>query len=174
VAYNEKSRIWVSDTLYARYFSERTTASHIVFAYSLLRAVEDKKAQLIAAQAEGTITDKQEKILSFLRNRGATFLLVTAIASSLETIVGRPIPDRFGLQFKDACSPQDATNLWMPIVNVASAFAEKLTVAVERGLKNAEQVNTVVADFTSFMDAVSEANAPVYTEFAQHLAGPKA
>ncbi|HEX8273552.1 MAG TPA: AIPR family protein [Longimicrobiaceae bacterium] len=168
VAYNEKSRIWVSDTLYSRYFSERTTARHIVFAYSLLRSVEEKK-RLLAVAGKEELTEKQEKVLQFFRNRGATFLLTAAIGSALETVVGRPIPDRFALAFKGNLAPQDAVELWTPIVTVATAFTDRLVPAVERGLKSAELVSSAVSDFSSFMDATGEANRTVYDTFAKHL-----
>ena len=46
-AYHEKSEIWHSNKLYGQYFSELTSAQHIVFAYGLLRAVEATKQSLV-------------------------------------------------------------------------------------------------------------------------------
>lgn len=51
VAYNKKSEIWALDSLYAKYFNEDTTARHIVFAFSLIRAIEARKLSLIVLDA---------------------------------------------------------------------------------------------------------------------------
>jgi hypothetical protein len=165
-AYNEKSQIWISDSLYSKYFSDRTSAKHIVLCYSLLRAVEDKKRQLLTASSRTQLTDKQAKTLSFFRNRGATFLLTSAISASIEIIVEKAIPDKFMLAFVSDASPQDAIGFWGPIVNVSSAFVERLTSAIERGLNNRDKVNTVISEFTNFIDATQEPNKSIYSEFS--------
>ncbi|MEA5415998.1 AIPR family protein [Synechococcus sp. BA-132 BA5] len=166
VAYNEKSRIWVSDTLYSCFFSDRTTAKHIVFAYSLLRAVEEKKREL-TAQPEPELTRTQGKALQYFRNRGSTFLLAAAMAASLENLLDRAVPDTFALQFTSSPTPNEAIAHWQPIVNVAVAFVERLTSAVERGLKSTEQVERSIEEFVGFMEATREANGGVYRAFGQ-------
>lgn len=169
IAYNEKSQIWISDSIYSKYFSNRTSAKHIIFAYSLLRAVEERKKQLLEASNTSQLTDRQTKTLSFFRNRGATFLLTSAISASLEIILGKAIPDKFILVFEGERSPQEATTFWTPIVSVASAFVEKLTPALERGLNNTERVKSAISDFTSFMEATQEPNELIYSEFSKKV-----
>jgi hypothetical protein len=166
VAYNEKSKIWVSDTLYSCFFSDRTTAKHILFAYSLLRAVEEKKREL-SAQPEPSLTRTQTKALQYFRNRGSTFLLASAIAASLENLLDRAVPDTFALRFTSSPTPNEAILHWQPIVNVAVAFVERLTSAVERGLKSTEQVDRSIQEFVGFMEATREANRGVYRAFGQ-------
>jgi hypothetical protein len=53
VAYHQKTEIWNSNNLYDRYFSEKTTAEHILFCYSLLRAIEIKKLALTRRRNDG-------------------------------------------------------------------------------------------------------------------------
>jgi hypothetical protein len=166
VAYNEKSKIWVSDTLYSCFFSDRTTAKHNLFAYSLLRAVEEKKREL-SAQPEPSLTRTQTKALQYFRNRGSTFLLASAIAASLENLLDRAVPDTFALRFTSSPTPNEAILHWQPIVNVAVAFVERLTSAVERGLKSTEQVDRSIQEFVGFMEATREANRGVYRAFGQ-------
>jgi hypothetical protein len=165
IAYNEKSQIWVSDSLYSRFFSNRTTAKHIVFAYSLLRAVEERKRQLSQLSSDKELTKQQAKILSFFRNRGATFLLASAISASLETISDTPVHDKFSLVFEGNLSPQESIKVWEPIVNISSAFSEKLMVGLEGGLNNADRVKRAISDFTSFMEATNEVNSSIYSAF---------
>lgn len=166
VAYNEKSQIWVSDSLYSRFFSQRTTAKHIVFVYSLLRAVEERKKQL---SNDEDLTNQQAKILSFFRNRGSTFLLASAVAASLEIILDKPVHDKFLLAFRQNLSPQDAMKVWEPIVNISSAFSERLMLGLDGGLNNMERVKRAISDFTSFMAATSVANSSIYSYFSNNV-----
>jgi hypothetical protein len=96
VAYNQKSDIWSSDTLYAKYFNEHTSAAHIVFAYSLLKAVEAKKLSLVAKSRDNAsnMTSTEEEHLAFFRRRGSTYLFASAL-SSLEIVCRRKIPNLF-------------------------------------------------------------------------------
>lgn len=166
IAYNEKSQIWVSDSLYSRFFSNRTTAGHIVFSYSLLRAVEERKQQL---SKDENLTSQQAKALSFFRNRGATFLLASAISASLEIVLDKPVHDKFSMVFRENKSPQEAIKIWEPIVNISSAFSERLTGGLEGGLNNAERVKRAISDFTSFMEATSVPNSTIYSAFSSNV-----
>jgi AIPR protein len=166
IAYNEKSQIWISDSLYSRFFSSRTTAKHIVFTYTLLRAVEEKKRQL---SNDKNLTNQQTKILSFFRNRGATFLLASAISASLEIILNKPVHDKFSIVFQRNESPQESIRVWEPIVNISSAFSERLMVGLEGGLNNADRVKRAISDFTSFMEATSEVNSSIYLAFSSNV-----
>jgi hypothetical protein len=169
IAYNEKSQIWISDRLYARYFSERTTARHIVLAFSLLRAVEAKKMVLRQLSDGGLLTETQAEQLEFLRFRGATFLLSAAIASCLEVIVGRAVPDKFRVSFGRGVSPADAQKHWEPIIESTVPFSSRLQPAVLRGLKNTEIAGQAMRDFRSLVEAVKAANKAVFETFARAL-----
>lgn len=72
IAYNQKLNIWASDTLYARFFNENTSGAHIVFAFSLLRCVEARKAKLIekSKAMNDSLTEAEEKELEYFRERG--------------------------------------------------------------------------------------------------------
>jgi len=122
-AYNRVSDIWEKDDLYQKIFNQRTTAKHIVFAYSLFRKVQDRKDALKALdEDEATPAQLDEK--DFLRERGSVFAICYAISESLDSIVGRKIPDRFDLRFKDNPSPEEAKIYWEEVVKYACAFYE--------------------------------------------------
>jgi hypothetical protein len=163
VASNEKSNIWVSDKHYSKYFNDETTAAHIVFAYSLLRAVEARKLNLMtkSRNAEG-LTEVQARELEFFRNRGATFLFVSAIASSLETLLSRRIPNVARLSFSRPCSPARAEKLWSPIVDVVAPFCQQLQESFTHGLKNIDLVKKSVQTFQSLVQSTATANASVF------------
>jgi hypothetical protein len=172
IAYNEKSKIWVLDNYYAKYFSDRTTAKHIMFVYSLLRAVQDRKQELMNLSNNQDLTEKQEKSLEFFRNRGSTFLLVSAISCSLEIIIEKPIHDKFLLTFKENISLQDCLTEWKPIVNSVSSFSEKLVQGLQNGLNNPDRVKTAISDFTSMIEsfvALNEGTSNTYSNFANRI-----
>ncbi|VUZ83686.1 AIPR protein [Candidatus Methylomirabilis lanthanidiphila] len=170
VASNEKSNIWASDKHYSKYFNDETTATHIVFAYSLLRAVEARKLSLVtkSKDAQG-LTEVHTRELEFFRNRGATFLLVSAIASALETILIRRIPNVARLSFSRQCSPAKAEKLWTPIVEIVAPFCQQLQEAFTHGLKNVDLVKKSVQTFQSLVQSTATANASAFREFAKHV-----
>jgi hypothetical protein len=165
LAYNETRRIWVDDGTYATFFSDRTTARHIVFAYSLLRSIELTKKRL-SEIPEDDRTESQRRQMFFFRRRGSTLLLLAAISASIETFLGRPVPDRWSLRFKDDCSPADAVTRWQPIVDSALAFSQQLADATDLGLKNPETVDRTVTNFQGLIEATAEGNREKYDAFA--------
>ena len=166
LAYNETRRIWEENGVYSRYFTDRTSARHIVFAYSLLRGLESTKKR-IADVSETDRTEAQRRHMQFFRRRGSIHLLVAAISSSIETFLGEPVPDRTQLHFIDNCSPKDGMDRWQPVIDVALSFSAQLIDATDNGLKNAETVKNAISTFDSMIEATAEANAEKYTTFAE-------
>jgi len=170
VAYNEKAQIWISDELYSRYFSEQTRADHIVFCFSLLRAIEQKKLDLLAeSDRVGTLRQTQAEQLAFLRQRGAAFLLTAAIANCLETLLGQAVPNPFRASFGPSTSPDAAREIWRPIVEATVPFYKQLLPAIRNGINSAEDATRVIGDFSSFVEATAVANAAVYQQFARRV-----
>lgn len=145
-----------------------------MFAYSLLRAVEARKVDLVmkSRSAEG-LTGLQSRELEFFRNRGATFLLVSAIASSLETILNRRIPNVARLSFSKDISPQKAEKLWSPIIEVVAPFCQQLQDAFTHGLKNVDLVKKSVQTFQSLVQSTATANASTFRDFARRVSVKK-
>jgi hypothetical protein len=171
IAYNQKSNIWVSDKLYSKYFNDETTGSHIVFAYSLLRAVEAKKLALVEKSKKGEdfLTNQEKSLLDHFRHRGSTYLLVSAIGSCLETFLGRKVPNLFRISFGDKSSPKQAQQIWSPIVDATSPFCQQLVEAFTDGLKNTDRVQKAIQTFQSLVQATVEANTKIYAEFAKNI-----
>jgi hypothetical protein len=165
LAYNDTRRIWVDDGTYSDYFAERTTARHIVFTFSGLRAVEASKKRVTDID-EGTRTEAQQRHVAFFRRRGSTLLMVAAISASIEAFLGRPVQDRWKLRFLDNCSPAEAQARWQPIVDAALAFSNQLLNATDLGLKNPDTVNRALESFQALVEATSEINRSRYDVFA--------
>jgi AIPR protein len=171
VAYHQKSDIWILDNLYAKYFNDDTAAVHIVFAYSLLRAVEARKLELVqkAKVRSASLTNLEEKQLAFFRNRGSIYLYVSAVAACMETFLSRKVPNRFKLSFGSGASPAHAQSLWTEIVTKTAPLCGHLEEAVSDGLKNSERVRKAIETFQGLVEVTSEANEKQYHDFASKV-----
>ena len=168
IAYNEKTNIWERDSLYTRFFNDNTSAVHLVFAYSLLRSVEGRKIELVAKQKKGNdLTKSEEAQLSFFRNRGATFIGVTAVAGCLEAILGRNVPTLFRLSFGEKCSPVRAIEHWGRIVTTLAPILPRLEGALKPRLDNQARVKDTTDEFRALVEATVESNKAIYAKFKQ-------
>lgn len=171
VAYNQKSNIWSSDKLYNKVFNEETSAYHIIFCFSLLRAIENRKVRLkgkLEKHPEGIKTAEENEI-DFLRKRGATFLLVTGIAKSIESVLKKRINNQFKVSFNHKITLKQATQCWDDVLDPFMAFAHYLSEGVNDGLKNNEHVNKAVQQFVSLVAATLDVNAAIYQRFAENV-----
>lgn len=170
VAYNEKSQIWLSDELYSRFFGDDTHADHIVFAYALLRCVQHKKSSLmLKARTEASLTEAETLQLEFLRKRGATFLLVSAIAACLETILATAVPNRFRISFGNGVPPLTAQTLWEPIVEATISFCGRLSPAITGALNNPDESKKAIEEFRSMVEAVKLPLSSTFLQFASFV-----
>jgi hypothetical protein len=164
IAYNEKSKIWESDKLYATFFNDQTSAKHIIFAYSLLKTIENYKLEL---SQKSDCTTSEESSLKFLRSRGAIVLLMSAVSSSLEEILGKKIVNLFQLYFNDSTlSIEDCCRLWFPIVKMCLSFANQLQGGLADGIKNQTNVQSALDAFKQLIAAVRLPNETTLDAFA--------
>lgn len=168
VAYNQKTEIWISDTLYSQYFSEQTHADHILFAYSLLRSIEEKKNDLKAIRESDRLDEDSEQ-LNFLRQRGATLLLAAAIAKCLETFLGKGVANSFRVSFESNTSPEAALKYWKPIVETTISFYDCLLPVVKSGGINNDEASQAIRQFKSFVEAIKAPNAQTFKSFAAQV-----
>lgn len=167
VAYTQKSDIWIVDSLYANYFSDNTTAEHIVLAYSLLKSVQNRKLWLKNNQS--SLTDAQQQELEFLTFRGAILVFTSAIAACLEIFADRKISNTFRISFGKTVSPQTAQKIWESIVITTAPFAARiLSPVVEKGVSR-PLAKRQIGTFTELVNATSLANAIVFEAFSKNL-----
>lgn len=165
LAYNETRSIWDNDAVYSRVFRESLTARHIVYAYGLLKAIEQAKQKILAIP-EASRTDAQKRHAAFFSARGSNYLLVAAVGACIETMVGAAVADRYALRFKKNLSPAAATLAWQPVVDVAVAFSGHLMPATDRGLKAQDRVKKALEDFSAMLEAARSANPVPFDELA--------
>jgi hypothetical protein len=165
LAYNETRTIWESDGVYASIFREGLSAKHVVFSQSLLTAVDEAK-RVVTKVPEAGRTDTQKRQAQFFSTRGSNHLVVAAVASCLETIVGGPIADRYSIRFKGKVSPAQAATKWKPVLDVVLAFTGQLSDATDQGLKSRDKVTSAISKFAAMVEAVRSANTGPFDTFA--------
>jgi hypothetical protein len=168
-AYNQKSEIWINDRLYAKYFNQDTSARNIILSYSLLKCIEQIKLALVQKSRDGTLTTLEDEQLAFFRQRGATYLFTSAVASCLETFYSRKIPNLFLVQFRKNVSPDDAKKLWLPVVRAVTPLCNQLGEALADGLKNTNSVTAAIGKFKQLVAATAAGNASIYEGFSQAI-----
>jgi AIPR protein len=127
-----KSQLFLQTQNYRNAF-ENKKARHILLVYALARAIDNKRLELKLKSDQGTLIAVEEKQLALLRNLNFKPFLMSVIANSLETIIGRPC-DSLTVGFKpDAAKGSTISDLsarWLPAVE---AILPLLTAIVDAG-----------------------------------------
>ncbi|SEL98790.1 AIPR protein [Blastococcus sp. DSM 46786] len=171
VAYHAKGQIWETDSIYSEVFPERTTAKHILFAYSLLRAVEQQKLAL-GAKPIGSQTQSDKDLAAWFGLRGSTFLAVAAVGAVCETVLGVAIPDRYSVSFKKRLSVAEAIAEWQPVLQAVLALAPTQLSApliVPGALRNRVAVDSAINNFRAVLVATATINQPIYSSFSKQV-----
>ncbi len=174
-AYHDLRGIWERDEIYSKYFSDFTTAPHIVFAYSLLVSIQRAKAGLVsrenAAGGGGTgLASDEAETLSFFRQRGSQFLLMSAVASCVEIFLEMPVPNRFALGFDSSTSPSVGAGYWQPVVEAMLPFTHCLRADELKGnLRSRSRVDEVVAAFRAIVRSTARSNQEIFSAFRQRV-----
>jgi hypothetical protein len=166
-AYHGKSRIWEDEPLYDRFFGP-TSAPHIVYATSLVRAINNEKRRLREKPERSQV---EQRIVDFLSQRGAPFLLASAIGRCQEMIVDVAVTDLFRLSFGNQVSPAVAEEYWTSIVRSLAGYHGKLAAAAESGKIRSTEVREgaleeFVAAVYSNLDALKQS---VFAGFRPHV-----
>jgi len=169
-AYNEKASIWESDSIYGGYFNDKLSAAHLLFCFSLLRALEQIKRELSQTK-EDERTESQRAQVEFFRQRGSTFLLAAAIARCLETYLGSPIADSYSVKCSAGTSPAKAIDAWKPLASAALPFVKNLAPAASGGVKNSQVIRENIDTFKSLVEATAGANEKTFRAFRRNVRG---
>lgn len=171
IAYDKKSEIWTSENLYRRFFTERTTAKHVVFCYSLLEEINARRIDLAqrSRKDQESLTQTERDNLTFLNKKGASYLLMHVISLSIETILDKPIPNKSDLSFGDSISPHNATHIWTPIVDLMLSLSSQLDGAFSRGRISNEAISRAVPTFVGVIASLKAIHKPTFSEFAQYV-----
>lgn len=123
IAYNALRVVWEEDRVYRRLFSDETTARHVIFCWSLLKAVQDLKLHLRELPSDPLPPPGKGKQLDYFERPGSIPLLVAAIGLSIPDILGRGISHPFQPNFKGKLVPAKCVTAWRPIVDSVATQA---------------------------------------------------
>ncbi len=167
-AYDKKSELWTNEKNYRRIFTDRTTARHIVFCYSLLDAINKRKIELVQKQRNdpALLTSIENSTLSFLSKKGSSYLIVHVVAQCMETFLGRPIPNKSDLHFSKNLSPDKAEEAWKPIVDIVLSLSGHLETAFSRNRISNESVEKSVPGFVGIIASIANLQKENFDKFA--------
>ncbi|MGW4301519.1 AIPR family protein [Streptomyces sp. NPDC004646] len=171
VAYHEKGQIWEQDAIYSSVFPERISARHILFVYSLLRALEQSKTAL-GSRSGGPQTQRDQGLAKWFGMRGSTFLAVAAIGASIESVLDIPVPDGYNLEFDENVTIPKAVEAWTPVTTALLSLApDQLSSPLSStgGLRNRAAVEAAMGTFRAVVSATSLVNKPIYSDFAKSV-----
>lgn len=172
IAYNKKSEIWNNDAIYAEFFNEKTTGVHLVFVYSLLKAIEHEKTRLVEKSgSESELTKLEKQRLEFFRLPAAVFVYANAISASLETILGRSISDYFALSFGPQTSPKRSIANWASIVSATAPFTRLLAKAISDGLSKSA-IQDDIQNFIQQVEVSADSQSLAFDRFSKQLRNP--
>lgn len=171
LAYDKKSEIWIDDKNYGRVFTDRTSARHIVFCFSILEAISSRRLKLIEKQKAGasSLTTVETATVDFLNRKGSQFLLIHIVAQCLETIVGKPIPNKFDVRFRLNRSPFEVTVEWDSILDILLPLSGQLAGAFAKGRVTAEGVKKTVPNFVGVFASLANVQQAAFKEFAEKV-----
>jgi len=160
LTYHKKREIW-DDTNYSTYYNKDLTAKHLVFTYSLLVAIENKKAEF---RKKEYLTDLETQEYEFLKQRGGMRLYLSAIGQSMEEILGRPIPNSKKLSFGNV-SWKAASENWRDIVEKTIMYCNGLRPGIDYGILKREYVKSSIANFKRAIASQVASEKSRYNEF---------
>lgn len=157
IAYHKKSEIWTSDVEYPKLFNENTHAEHIVFVYSLDKAIRGRKLILNQKEESGVpLSQSESDARKFLSQRGAILILNSAIGASMEIIFDKQIPDPFSIKFNKIKTLEEYEQMWLPVIEVFLPTMDKLSVPLDKpgGLRNIVEVQKALKEAKAMVEIV--------------------
>jgi len=149
---------------------KKTGKTILLAGLSLLSAVNDRKLDLSQKLKNdpASLTGIENTSLAFLNKKGANYLLVHVISQCMETILGKPIPNRFDLNFAKNVSPDAAANIWLPIVGMMFSLSNQLESAFSRNRISNDSVSKAVPNFVGVVDSISGLHKETFGKFGSH------
>lgn len=165
-AYNKKREIWSNNTLYNRIFNDSTSAEHIIFCYTLIKAIEE---QQLIYKRKSNLTKLELNILSFLRQRGSKFLLAYAISFSLDTILSKKTNIQ-SVSFNGINSLKEGISIWSSILKIILPYSYiSLNDAVSNGLKNTKEIEKCVENFVAQISVAVTMHDDLFEPFKNRI-----
>lgn len=166
-AYNSKKVIWDEDKEYTNIFSDQLSAEHIIFVYSLGRAIDEFKISLKNKKEERTSVEEGEFV--FLSKRGSKMLLIYAVSICMESLIGKKILDPWRLVYKDNQDFDSLVEKWKQVLSFLIPFHGTLEPALVGGLKNRETSKNVALQFCAVVSSLGSVFILQLQEFIESI-----
>ncbi len=168
-AYSSKKEVWSNDMMYASIFNDELNAEHIIFVYSLSKAIDDAKSNLQKENREGTAIGAKQEQLKFLCRRGSRILLLAAVSSCLEIIMQQRITSADKLHFDNNKDFGSCKQWWKACIETALSFYMQLEPALSAGgLDSKTKATNAINQFAAMMNAVVPSITPQLEELRAH------
>lgn len=166
-ATHHKSKIWEKDELYSDVFNEKTNSKHIVFVYSMYKAlVEYKQSFKDKSKLDAGLTSKEENILKLFSHTGSIYLLVSVISEIIEEIVEKKITSKFSIHFKEELTFEEYIERWKGLFPLFISLAPTaLKTALDSKMKVTEDINFSINQLKGQVEATRDSNKDKYNEF---------
>jgi hypothetical protein len=135
-----KNLIFERKPLYRSAF-EGKKATHILFAYAMARAIDERRLELKQKSNQGSIISLEEQQLALLRNLRFKSFLIGVIARCLESIVGRKVDFEtvaFTMTSAKGASFYALVASWSPIVEAVLSFVSTQIDSTQFAARNGE------------------------------------
>lgn len=157
---------------------ENKSARHILFVYTLAKAIDQLRFELKKKYSEGTLIKAEEKQHRLARNVRFKYFFMAVIAGVLESILKQKI-DVIHVSFNEHvshaknCTLEELTEKWRPVIDaVIPLFATQVTadpgevfaseaelqkiIASVEGLVLATNIHTQVKEFSTVVGAIKQ------------------
>ncbi len=159
-----KNGVFESDKMYRVAFEDKK-ARHILFAYAIASAIDERRNELRKKLADGTIIEIERRQLTLLRNLRFKYFLISVIGRSLDVLLGREV-DIGQIGFTAEYSKQankslnDLTAEMSAVVNLMVTYTAGLVPTEFSEFVRGEDALKSVADGVQSLIYASEAANP--------------
>ena len=146
------SKLWTDESRYRKVFEESITAKHVLFCYSLISAIREKKMSLnncIRSSNGRNITKRDEKTLELLNIRGAQYLLAQSISNAFEEVVGKQILNRYKLRFSEPISEEEYKRKWNELLTLLFVSSKRIVDEIGSNRRVTNEIVSKVSDVVS-------------------------
>lgn len=152
-AYNSRTDLWSSDRLYSSIFPDQLTAEHIIYTYSLARAIDEYRYELKLKDDERTEVEEQQ--YKYLGKRGSKMLFIYATSKCMESFLGGKIRNIWSLKFNDNSDFDKNVDYWKEIIRVIMPIAANtLENVLKDGLKSKELADHAVITVSGLITGI--------------------
>lgn len=114
-------------------------------------------------------TDIEDDELNFLSKRGSKMLLISAVSTCMESLLGKKILDSWRLVFKDNKNFDKLVEEWKAILDVLMPWHSTLEPAIVSGLKSKEATQNAAKQLRATLTSFSSMYAQQLKPFSDSI-----